>query len=659
MIPETQTYYMEKTRSPLHNPLLTEPHGFLTSIPDFDFGIATATAALRLKEPDGFLDSISPYDLSIVTQPSTATAGTATNSTAGSAAMGVSTTEEPPVASNAPWSFFECGSNCWWQCLCHRSCWRWGRRHRLRSQGTTLLVSARTSYAARLYSRVFSNVQSVGSSVYSSLRTLHSLAAISSHGSSNPQTAKKKPSAVDIYESKLRRTRWAARIVGSFYNLATFLSLCSLTWASVVLLGAFVSYLRFVDYAMVTSLLLLEAIRLASAAFFTILLTHGLARRSQDPENIIHGRDDHYRRALAARIVSSILQAILVLPSFICPIIRFPNIQYEERNLHLSLLIFYIFIITNATVSSVTLICSSASFIFLRDRNDQSILRYYDELLQRAIGFGVIRADEFEFFQFAYKMLGREYARIVQPEAVVKNHRKLIEYLYRHRLGQDFLPIFMDEGDAFVQQAAVNMAGFWADPSKKVGLEEVKLAQKVLSKMAEKVGAGQVGWAATNSFGGVARRYPHILAQTKTRDGTPLQDRLAELVDGKSSGSLIYVRTLALFYHYSYEKGQVVPILQQEKELVGKLRNLLKETRVHRARLYAAYLLYLMGHLDERCYDAVFSIQPTTDRYWFGVEMDLLRFIRGKCRDTNDVVTVPKGFVREDDNICPKGIRYL
>ncbi|MCO5600832.1 hypothetical protein L7F22_054947 [Adiantum nelumboides] len=296
--------------------------------------------------------------------------------------------------------------------------------------------------------------------------------------------------------------------------------------------------------------------------------------------------------------------------------------------------------------------------------NHLDTVRFYDELVMRAISFGVIQADDFGYFGFSYKMLGSEYARIIQPEAVVKNHRKLIEYLYRHRLGQDFLLIFLDKGDAFVQQAALNMPGFWADPSKRIRLEEVKITKRVLSKMADKVGEGQVGWAATNSFGGIARRDLRILAETRTSDGVPLLERLAELVNGRSSSSLNYVRTLALFYHYSYKKEQIVPALLQGRELVRKLKQLLEGASVQRARLFAAYLLHLMGQLDEGSYDAVFAINPTKgrDTYWFKGELDLLNFIRKQCNVNVKEVQpddVPEGFLRTDDNRCPNGIAYL
>ncbi|MCO5600855.1 hypothetical protein L7F22_054971 [Adiantum nelumboides] len=550
-----------------------------------------------------------------------------------------------------------------WQ---HRPCHTcYGGQSRCRPRGCRALPPLHLSSAADYeapparYNRIYSHVQSFGAylqTVASSVRA-HTVPINPTHPPKTSISA-----SPDIYERKLHKARWAARTVGSFYSLSTFIALCSLTWATVVLLGAFVDDLHSVDYIMVTSLLLLEAIRLASAAFFTILLTHGLARSSQDPQNIIHGKDDHYRRALAARILSSLLQMALILPSFVCPIIQFQNIEYDNPNIYNSLLIFYLLIICNGIVSSITLFVSSASFIHLRDRYDQSILRYYDEILQRAISAGVIQADDFGFVQFAYRMLGSEFTRIVQPEAVVKNHRKLIEYLYRHRLGQDFLLIFLEADDAFVQQAAVNMAGFWADPSKKVGLEEVKLAKNVLRGMADKVGSGQLGWAAMNSFGGIARRDPGILAETRTSAGMPLLDRLAELVDGKSSGSLVYVRTLVLFYHYSYEKGQDVPVLRKEKELVGKLRELLAGARVQRARLFAAYLLHLLGRLDESCYDDVASIRPTRDTYWFKVELDLFTFIRTQCQihePMADMLNVPKKFVRNDDNFGPDGKRFL
>ncbi|KAH7433931.1 hypothetical protein KP509_07G093400 [Ceratopteris richardii] len=520
-----------------------------------------------------------------------------------------------------------------------RNCFR-----QLMRKGTRLSVVAYGAADSEpLYRRLVSSI----SSIYDRM----------ARGAQVAQPAR--PNAREAYERKLGHARWAARLVGLAFILSSFFAVCSLTWATVVLLGAYVSNLVFSDYIAVACLLIFEAIHLASAAFFTILLTHGLARRSQDPEHIIHGRDDHYQRASVARILSSFVQLILVLPSLVWPILRFFRLTEQGvTNLHTSLRIFYILAICNAVSSLMTLVFSTLSFFYLRDRNDQSTLRYYDELTQRAISFGVVRADEFGFFEFAYRMLGSEYARIIQPEAVVKNHRKLIQYLYLHRLGQDFLAIFMDAGDAFIQQAAVNMPGFWADPSKKVGLQKVEITPRVLTKMADKVGHGQVGWAACNSFGALARKDPMFLMQARLSCGMPLLERLAELLVDRSSNTLAHVRTLMLFYHYSYLGKITVPCLVQEKKLAERLKQLLGAAKVLRVRVLAAYLLHLMGHLDVGCYDDVDLIRPGhPDTYWFESEMELFKFIRVQC----GMSELPQGYIVDDEFIRKEetGCRYL
>ncbi|KAH7438749.1 hypothetical protein KP509_04G029900 [Ceratopteris richardii] len=472
-------------------------------------------------------------------------------------------------------------------------------------------------------------------------------------------------SMLDEYDRRLASIRYVALFVGCLYKVWTFLALCNLTWASVVLLGAFVDELQFADYAMVTFLLIFEAVRLASAAFFTILLTHGLARGSQNPESIKHGKDYHYPRALFTRTFSYLIQPVLVAPAVILPCFRFHDIRaYSNRNMYTSILGFYIVVVCSAVVSFVTLIISVVSFLRFRDPEDQGITRYYDELLQRTISVGVIQADDFEFVQFAYRMLGKEYARHTQPEAVLKNHKKLIEYLYHHRLGQDFLLTFMNDGDAFVQLAAVNMPGFWSSPIYMLDVAPAMFNKGVLEELANKTGFGQVGWAAITSFGMIAMTDPNVLMATRTSRGRSLLDRLTDSVDVRSSKSLSAVRALVRFYHYFYEKNPneqlVLHIVENEQELVGKLRQLLRDVRVHRLRVYSAYLLYLLGSLDSFCYDAVGAITPMRDKYWFRTEFELLNFIRQKCGFALQPDSFPPGFLRDNSmTIDPHGSRYL
>ncbi|KAI5076413.1 hypothetical protein GOP47_0008478 [Adiantum capillus-veneris] len=52
--------------------------------------------------------------------------------------------------------------------------------------------------------------------------------------------------------------------------------------------------------------------------------------------------------------------------------------------------------------------------------------------------------------------------------------------------------------------------------------------------------------------------------------GVPLLERLAEHVDEKSSGSLMYVRMVVLHYQYSLKKGEEMPLLKDVEEVGGK-----------------------------------------------------------------------------------------
>ncbi|MCO5614475.1 hypothetical protein L7F22_068758 [Adiantum nelumboides] len=144
----------------------------------------------------------------------------------------------------------------------------------------------------------------------------------------------------------------------------------------------------------------------------------------------------------------------------------------------------------------------------------------------------------------------------MQPKEVAKNHKELIRYLYAHRVGVDYVVIYLDAGDAYLKLAAANMVGFWADKEWKVGMElpegaELALPEELLTKLADRVGIGQVGWAAANSIGVFAGRPEgarRVQALRTTRGDVPLADRLVDVIDPASSRSLSLVRSLVKFY---------------------------------------------------------------------------------------------------------------
>lgn len=439
---------------------------------------------------------------------------------------------------------------------------------------------------------------------------------------------------INSYERDMAEASRAARAVGSLYALSRFLEICSLTWATVVLLGAFVSNLTHYDFALVTALLVLEAARLASAAFFSQLVTTPLAFLSQNPESLHHDEDDQYKRAWRARLISQIFQFLLISPSIVLPAHRLPFVQLyygtqlhpTVKNLQSALNIFYFLVLINAAVSYLALICSAIAFIRLsRPPIEQSIHRYHDEILKRTFSYGIVQADDFGFFEFAYSMLGREYARNVQPKMVVKHHPKLMKYLYAHRQGLDFLLNYLDDRNAFVQQAAANMVGFWSDPTCKLDLPELKLPANLLTKLADKLGTGQVGWAAANSFAGLARRDPELVLQTVTSGEKSVVGRLATMVDPSSSRSLGFVRALVTLYEKKSLSEQKPPALFEE-QLVTKLEQLVERGKVHRIRVLSAYLLLMMG--NALCRSHIEAINPRRDNYWFKSETMMLDVLR-------------------------------
>lgn len=472
-----------------------------------------------------------------------------------------------------------------------------------------------------------------------------------------PRPKFKRKAVITKYETQLSKAKWAARAVALLSVFSRFLALCSLTWASAVLLGAFADELHIDDYSFIVSLLLLEASRLGSSAFFTSLLTRTLAQLSQNPDKINHGKDHHYHRALLVRVVYISLQALLISPSFVLPILRLRNIiHYCSQNLQGSLLIFYILIIFNASISLFTLFCSSIAFICLSNPPEQSILRYYDEILQNALSQGVVRADDFEFFSFAYRMLAKKYASNVQPLAIVHYNKDLLTYLYAHRHGVDTVMVYLDAEDVYMQQAAANMVGFWADEVQfKLELTDVKIPEEVLTKLADKVGFGQVGWAASSSFGGVATRDARLITQTRTSTGKALVQKLAELVDSSSSRSLTFVRTLVLYYSDAHvQAAPLEPYIRDD--LVPKLKVMLATAKVHRLRVQSAYLLHCLHRLDPSCCPLIELIDPTQDTYWYRSELMMLEFFFKHIRpdDTrNPTLQLAEENLREDRAITP------
>lgn len=426
-------------------------------------------------------------------------------------------------------------------------------------------------------------------------------------------------SVIDAYEGQLAKARLGALGVGALQSACRFLAYCNLTWATVVLLGGFVSSIDSLDFRVVSALLLLEAGRLASAIFFSRLLNKALVRLSQNPA-LLKLEDSQPKLAIKLRVLSQMGQTVFILPSIVLPSMRLRVVNSDVHNLLVSLKIFYILALINSAVGLAAVAVSTWYLIHPFHKTEQSIQRYYDEILQRTFDNGFVQADEFDFFDFAFKMLGKEFARNVQAPTVKKHHEQLLAYMYCHRLGVDFLQIYLDSENAFVQLAAANVVGYWA--AEKLIVND-RLPKSLLTKLADKLGPGQVGWAAANSFNALSKLDVGAVLESTGTDKTPVLATLMEMVEPSNKRSLVLVRVLITLVSISKETvGESVRLAQ-------KLETMLREGGIHRLRVLAGYLLLKMEMLNfEACKPLIETIDPTEDDYIYSSELNMLNELR-------------------------------
>lgn len=386
--------------------------------------------------------------------------------------------------------------------------------------------------------------------------------------------------------------------------------------------------LQVADFSVVTILLLLETARLASAIFFSRLVTKPLIKLSQDPPQL-KDKDNQAQVALLLRVLSQIAQLIFLLPSIVLPAYRLPALlaQYNGSssgpNLVPCIQVFYIIVLANASVALLAVLCSTFLLYCLYDPVEQSILMYYDEILRRAFDVGFALADDFEFLSFAFTKLGQDLSRNVQPKVMCKHYKRLIDYLYAHRQGLDELVVCFDSDSSFKQRAAICIVGFWAEHSP-LGVP-LRLPERVLTKLADRLaGTGQMGWDVANTFSRLWQfqaNSPTFLNVKDTTSHKTVADRMGEMIDPFDSRSLVFVRALANFY--------TAPAANKESlspELEEKLLQIVEWTVRQRVKVLAAWLLMHVGKPVDAC--VVESIDPLKDDYFLERETKMLDELR-------------------------------
>eukprot|EP00249_Psilotum_nudum_P025033 c29355_g1_i5 orf=974-2401(-) len=433
------------------------------------------------------------------------------------------------------------------------------------------------------------------------------------------------------YERNLAEASRAAYVVAGLQSVTCFLGLCSLTWATVVLLGGFASTLVAWDFYAVTCLLLLDAGRYATAVFFSKIVTKKLIMQTQNPANL---QFVDPQRLLADRMrnIAVIGQLLFVFPSFVLPIVRLKSGNYQrsaestQPNLDVSLRIFYVIVLINAGITVGAILYS----LLHRRSPDETIQRYYDEVLWRALDMGILEADNFEFFEFAFKLQCQDYSRNVQRKVVSEVCKNLIKYLYAHRKGVEVVGLRLQSSDAYEQQAAASIVGIWAQDDE---IDPNKLPPSLLTVLADKLGTGQTGWEAAHSFSVLATRLdPQKFESISNSSGRKILDILIDLVDESTSSSLVFLRVFVeLFGDGRGENIYNRLDFPQQDTLEGKLRRILRDSHRQRTKVSAGYALMEVKKITKEDINRIASINPKNDNYFYRKEVEMLNELRLAC----------------------------
>lgn len=325
------------------------------------------------------------------------------------------------------------------------------------------------------------------------------------------------------YESSLRALKAVAFVKDTVSIINGFLVLCALTWASAVLLGAYVQQLTEWHFFEVPGLLLAEGLRIGLVAFHRAVgyRLPNIIRQGLLAAEIIlplgmsgfavlgiipdHKRDairhDFFRHSKisnaltsspSSKFSASLTQ--LISSSAPIPLPPPPPPPGPFNDMRVSLQIFYDIIIFNALVLVLEFFITSFMNYILRITSTakSSLRNYYDKMVQGNGSWLRVGVD----LDFGFKMQSFDYKRGSSAKEVCKMYTDLVWYLYVHEGGFEAAEAAMANSDSYVRQAAANMVGFWAVLESLEEVEGCRLPLRfqngLLSKLAD---------IAANSYG--------------------------------------------------------------------------------------------------------------------------------------------------------------
>ncbi|KAH7365395.1 hypothetical protein KP509_18G025000 [Ceratopteris richardii] len=310
--------------------------------------------------------------------------------------------------------------------------------------------------------------------------------------------------------------------VAALHKLSGVLGIMALTWATVVLLGGFVSDLSTWDFYLISVLLLVESFRLFIIQIFIKLVSRIFYRENRDPAEF---KFNDEQPELVSRL-NFLAQASSGGIAFVCLLVTFYRISIRgsspfssdncSKHVVASLWIFYMIVILNFIIA----ILSAALHLFFRQRqrnNDMfqggklanSLTTFYDTIYRTAVEHGITEGGEVDLLDFAFDKIASDLRRNIRPLLVRDLNREMIIYMYENN-GVVMACQYLKGDDLWKRIAAANLPGFWCQERK------VDTKQELFWSLSDRVfGGGADADASLNSIESLARCW------SRERDGRP------------------------------------------------------------------------------------------------------------------------------------------
>ena len=291
-------------------------------------------------------------------------------------------------------------------------------------------------------------------------------------------------------EEPMQEMKKKALSAAALYKLSRYADICSLTWATVVLLGGFASSLKKPDFYLVSFLLLLQALQFTVSSTFQSLLFAHLFQESHHPNTFAH-KDLQYNWASIVHIVGQILgfffaAAVLVatffrlaiLPSLVSSLTS-QSIHDIAPNMFASLVGFYTLVIIT---SALAILVSLFNLVHRSSSRDPAVVAFYDHIYRLAIDSHLASAYSMHPLSFALAKLRTDFERGIKPIVIQTCNKGLIDYIHKVPCGVEMAFQDLNSEDMYKQLVAVNLGRFWAkEPrmEKQVGYF-VEIAKKLI-----------------------------------------------------------------------------------------------------------------------------------------------------------------------------------